>query len=203
MKLSDLSARQIARAEVIYRTAVLWGSDAALAALMTAAAESSFLLYANDGSTRRSDVSQYWRDIARGSLAFEHDAVAPALPASTRPGAWDTTADSLGHFQQRPMFDYGSVAELMNPAESTRIFIRGSHGGAGRTRKFLDAPADLTLAQRCQWTQGSEFPTGENYAPMEQVARDLAARFGPAPAPAPQPSQPISASYVDALLGRK
>ncbi len=182
MRLSDLSARQIARAEVIYRAALPWGADAAKAALMTAAAESSFLLYANDGSTRRSDVSQYWRDIARQSLAYEHDAVAPAQPAGTPPGTWDTTADSVGHFQQRPMYDYGSVAELMDPAESTRIFIRGSHGG--RTRRFLDSPKEMTLAQRCQWTQGSEFPTGENYAPMEQVADDLIVRFGPINPPA-------------------
>jgi hypothetical protein len=74
------------------------------------------------------------------------------------------------------MFGYGTVADLMDPAESTRIFIRGSQGG--RTKRFLDSPAGLTLAQRCQWTQGSEFPTGENYAPMEQVADELIARFG-------------------------
>lgn len=179
-----MSARQIARAEVIYRAALPWGADAVKAALMTAAAESSFLLYANDGSTKRADVSQYWRDVARQSMAFEHDAVAPALPASTRPGTWDTTADSVGIFQQRPMYDYGSVAELMDPAESVRIFIRGSHGGAGRTKRFLDSPKEMTLAQRCQWTQGSEFPTGENYAPMEQAADELIVRFGPINPPA-------------------
>ena len=179
MRLSDLSPRQITRAEAIYRAALPWGADAVKAALMTAGAESSYLLYANDGTTKRSDVSQYWRDVARQSMAFEHDAVAPAQPASTKPGTWDTTADSVGHFQQRPMYDYGTIAELMDPAESTRIFIRGSHGGAGRTKRFLDSPKGMTLAQRCQWTQGSEFPTGENYAPMEQVADELIARFGP------------------------
>ena len=179
MRLSDLSARQIARAEVIYRAALPWGADATKAALMTAAAESSFLLYANDGSTKRWDVAPAWRDIARQSLGFDHDAVAPKIPASTPAGTWDTTADSVGHFQQRPMYDYGTVAELMDPAESTRIFIRGSHAGTGRTRKFLDSPAGLSLAARCQWTQGSEFPTGDNYAPMVQVADELIARFGP------------------------
>lgn len=178
MKLSELSARQIARAEVIYRAALPFGRDAVKAALMTAAAESSFLLYANDGSTKRTDVPQKWRDLAATSLQFEHDAVAPKAQGKPA-GTWDTTADSVGHFQQRPMYDYGSIAELMDPAESTRIFIRGSHGGAGRTRRFLDSPKDMDLARRCQWTQGSEFPTGENYRPMEQVADQLIERFGP------------------------
>lgn len=178
VKLSDLSARQIARAEAIARAAAPWGREAATAALMTAGAESSLWLIANDGSTRRSDVSPYWRTVAAGSLAYPHDRVAPALPPSAPPGTWDTTADSCGHFQQRPMFDYGSVAQLMDPAESTRIFVRGSHGGAGRTRRFLDAPKGLTLAQRCQWTQGSEFLDGENYEPWRHVADQLIERFG-------------------------
>lgn len=202
MKLSDLSARQIARAEVIYRAALPWGADAVQAALMTAAAESSLLLYANDGTTKRSDVPQSARNVARQSLGFDHDLVAPQVESWRPDGYWDTTADSVGHFQQRPMYDYGTVAELMDPAESTRIFIRGSHGGSGRTKRFLDSPKDLTLAQRCQWTQGSEFPTGENYAPMEQVARELMDRFGMAPTPAPTPPPAPSGSFLAALLGR-
>jgi hypothetical protein len=181
MRLADLSARQIERAEVIYRAALPFGAEAVKAALMTAAAESSFLLYANDGSTQRADVPAYWRTVAAQSMRFDHDAVAPRAQGKPA-GTWDTTADSVGHFQQRPMFGYGTVAELMDPAESTRIFIRGSQGG--RTKRFLDSPAGLTLAQRCQWTQGSEFPTGENYAPMEQVADELIARFGPFTLPA-------------------
>src|SRR5690348_8817111 len=99
MKLSDLAPKQIARAEVIYRAALPFGSVAAKAALMTAAAESSFWLYANDGSTKRADVPQRARDVARESLSYEYDRVAPKLPASTPAGTWDTTADSVGHFQ--------------------------------------------------------------------------------------------------------
>ena len=185
MDISDLNSKQIARAQVIYTAAVPFGADAVKAALMTAADESSFLLFANDGTTKRSDVAQKWRDLARTSLNYEHDAVAPRQPASTPEGTWDTTADSIGHFQQRPMYGYGTVAELMDPAESTRIFIRGSHGGTGTTRRFLDSPATMTLAQRCQWTQGSEFPDGANYAPMETVADQLIQRFGPITPPAP------------------
>lgn len=175
MKLSDLSTRQIDRARVIFYAALPFGADAVAAALMTAAAESSFLLYANDGTTKRSDVPAQARQVARESLSYEYDRVAPNLPASTPAGTWDTTADSVGHFQQRPMYGYGTVADLMDPAESTRIFIRGSKGG--RTRFFLESPETLSLPQRCQWTQGSEFPTGENYAPMAPVAAQLVALF--------------------------
>jgi hypothetical protein len=88
MRLADLTARQIARAEVIYRAAKPWGADATKAALMTAAAESSFLLYANDGSTQRADVPPYWRTVAAQSMRFDHDAVAPR--AQGKPAARGT-----------------------------------------------------------------------------------------------------------------
>lgn len=171
MRLSDLGPKQIDRARAIFDAAAPFGAEAVAGALMTAAAESSYWLFANDGSTRRADVPARAREVARESLAFEHDRVAPQLPAGTPAGTWDTTADSVGHFQQRPMYGYGTVAELMDPAESTRIFLRGSRGD--RTRCFLDAPKTLSLPQRCQWTQGSEYPTGENYEPMAVVVGQL------------------------------
>lgn len=176
MKLSDLSQRQIDRARVIFNAALPFGTDAVAAALMTAAAESSFWLYANDGTTKRTDVSTRAREVARESLAFEYDRVAPNQPPDTPAGTWDTTADSVGHFQQRPMYGYGTVADLMDPAESTRIFLRGSKGG--KTRYFLASPTSLSLPQRCQWTQGSEYPTGENYEPMAVVVGQLINLFG-------------------------
>jgi hypothetical protein len=176
MDISDLSTRQIANALVIFAAALPFGGDAAKAALMTAAAESSFKRYANNGDSTRPEVwaayggRQNFRDVIRQSLTFPHDAEAGA--------AW-TTADSLGLFQQRPMYDYGEIRDLMDPAESTRIFVRGSQGGS--TRYFLESPKTMSLAQRCQWTQGSEFPTGENYVPMEVVADQLIAHFGGLP----------------------
>jgi hypothetical protein len=176
MDISDLSTRQIANALVIFAAALPFGGEAAKAALMTAAAESSFKRYANNGDSQRPEVwkayggQRNFRDVIRQSLTFPHDAEAGA--------AW-TTADSLGLFQQRPMYDYGSIKDLMDPAESTRIFVRGSAGGS--TRYFLESPKTLSLAQRCQWTQGSEFPTGENYVPMETVADQLIAHFGGLP----------------------
>src|SRR5664279_2090591 len=155
----DLTARQVVNAELIYDAARPYGRDAVMAALMTAGDESSWLRYANNGNSTRTDVPQWVKDLAATSLHYEHDAVAGE--------AW-TTADSVGLYQQRPMFNYGTILELMDPAQSTIIFLTGN--AAGTTRAFLKAPADLTLAQRCQWTQGSEFPTGENYAPFETVA---------------------------------
>ncbi len=186
MELRDLNTRQVANALVIFAAALPFGVEAVAAALMAAGAESSYLRYANNGESMRPEVwAAYggranFRDVIRQSLLFSHDAEAGA--------AW-TTADSLGLFQQRPMYDYGTIAELMDPAESTRIFVRGSHGGTGRTRYFLQAPPTMTLAQRVQWTQGSEFPTGENYAPMLTVVTQLIAHFGGAPKPTPPPQR--------------
>jgi hypothetical protein len=173
MDITDLTATQLANALQIYRAAMPFGEPAAMAALMCAGAESSYLRYANDGSTTRDDVPARWRAIAAMSLRFPHDAVAG--------GAW-TTADSVGLFQQRPMFGYctpdlAGIGTLMDPAESTRVFLRGSHGGAGATRHFLQSPKEMTLAQRVQWVQGSEFPTGENYVGLTRVATTLMARF--------------------------
>jgi len=156
MELSDLSATQIANALAVYRAAIPYGPEAAEAALMAAGAESSYLLYANNGGTTRDDVPAKWRALAALSMQLPHDATAGQ--------AW-TTADLAG------------IGELMDPAESTRIFVRGSHGGSGSTRYFLQSPTDKSLAQRVQWTQGSEFPTGENYEPFTTVVKQLMARF--------------------------
>ena len=164
--ISELSIRQLFNAHAVYTAALPYGLEATKAALMTVGDESSWLMYANDGSTTRSDVPQKWRDLAATSLNYPHDAVA---------GSDFTSADSIGLFQQRPMFDYGTVAELMNPTRSTVIFIAGN--GRGTNRYFQQVPSNLTLAQKCQWVQGSEFPTGANYAPFDHVADQLLARF--------------------------
>jgi len=170
-EIGDFSARQLENAKIILAAALPFGTEAAVASLMAAAAESSFLRYANNGRTTRPDVEQKWRDLAALSLQFEHDAVA---------GEADTTADSIGCFQQRLKYGYSTpdrngVAELMDPAAATRIFVRGSFGGTGKTRFFLEAPTDRSLAARVQWTQGSEFRSGENYAPFQHVAEQIVA----------------------------
>src|SRR6478736_5321206 len=113
MRIDDLSTRQVANALVVFAAAIPFGPDAVKAALMTAAAESSFRRYANDGSYADEEHEQIWRcyGIRYGgpglsldqcrvvyrahmaqSLTFTHDAVA---------GSALTTKDSVGHYQQR------------------------------------------------------------------------------------------------------
>lgn len=175
MKLSELSLKQIQRARVIFNAAAPFGADAVAGALMTAAAESSYKLYANDGTTKRVDVPVSIKIKVRESLQYDHDAVAPQVEAWRPVGYWDTTADSMGHFQQRLMYNYGTIADLMDPEESTRIFLRGSK--IAKTKCFLDAPKELTLPQRCQWAQGSEYPSGENYEKEAVVTAQLISLF--------------------------
>ena len=180
MDISELSQRQLTNARMIYNAAKPFGGDAVLAALMTAGDEASWLRYANNGQNTRTDVPQWAKDLAALSLQFPHDAVAGE--------AW-TTADSIGLFQQRLMYGYSSrdlngVADLMDPAVSTIIFLKGS--SFGKTKAFMDSPVELTLAQRCQWTQGSEFPDGVAYAPFESVAAQLIDRFGAIDQPKPK-----------------
>lgn len=171
ISIGSLSDRQLTNAQTIYRAALPYGRDAVKAALMAAGDESSYLRYQNNGKTTRVDVPQKWRDLAAISMQFPGDAIA---------GEEWTTADSIGLFQQRLMFGYSSpdragVADLMDPAVSTVIFICGS--SFGRTRAFLRSPTEMTLAQRVQWTQGSEHPDGGSYLELEHVAEQLIERF--------------------------
>ena len=180
MDISELSLWQLTNARMVYDAAKPFGRDAVMGALMTSGDEASWLRYANNGKTTRSDVPQRWRNLASLSMQFPHDAEAGE--------AW-TTADSVGMFQQRLMFGYSSpdlngVADLMDPATSTIIFLKGS--SFGKTKAFMDSPVDLTLAQRCQWTQGSEFPDGVAYEPFEAVAAQLIDRFGGIVPPKPK-----------------
>lgn len=183
MTAPGVTARQLSNARAIVTAALPFGREPAVAAVMTAIAESSLLRYANNGKTTRTDVPLKWRALAALSQDFPHDAVAGE--------AW-TTADSIGMYQQRLMYGYSTpdragVAALMDIGESTRIFLRGST--FARTRAFMDSPTDLSLAQRCQWTQGSEYPTGENYAPHEGLARQIVAYFSTPDVPT-VPTQP-------------
>lgn len=186
-RLSDLDTLQRTRAKQVTEAAMPYGREAAKAALMCAFEEASYRVFANNGRTTRADVPAKWRSLAALSQEFPHDAVAGE--------AW-TTADSIGLYQQRLMYGYAEpnrdgVAKLMDPAESTRIFLRGST--YARTRHFLD-PANTggDLAARIQWAQGSEFPTGDNYRPNEQLAEELLVLFG-------YPASPARRSAADWL----
>src|SRR5690349_15848938 len=194
VSIGDLSARQLANAEQVIKAALPFGAEATLGALMAAGAESSYLRYANDGTSKRTDVPVAAKRLAATSLAFPHDAVAPRSAPTVPVGTWDTTADSIGMFQQRPMYGYGLVSELMDIATSTRIFIEGNR--ARTTRAFLNAPEELSLPAKVQWTQGSEYPTGENYAPWAFVAAQLVQRFAPPITTPDPPTNPVEDDFV-------
>lgn len=79
--------------------------------------------------------------------------------------------DSLGLFQQRPSYGWGTEAEVQDAARATRAF----YGGAGdpngaRTRGLLDIPGwqNLTFTQAAQAVQISAFP--DAYAQWEAPA---------------------------------
>ena len=80
--------------------------------------------------------------------------------------------DSVGLFQQRPSYGWGSVAQLTTPSHAARLFYGGpSNPNKGVTRGLLDISGwqSLTLTQAAQKVQVSAYPTA--YAKWEASAR--------------------------------
>lgn len=115
-------------------------------ALVTAAQESMFLNYANDGAG--TDVAPAQRGVA-GSLQFPHDAVG-------------SDHGSVNAFQQQYP-GWGTLADLMNPVVSAGKFYRA----------LLKVPnwQTMTSAEAAQSVQRSAFP--DAYAKWERLARQL------------------------------
>ena len=87
--------------------------------------------------------------------------------------------DSLGLFQQRPSYGWGTEAEVQDPARATRAFFGGSGDPNGsRTRGLLDIPGweSLTFTQAAQAVQISAYP--DAYAKWEQPAHAWLAALG-------------------------
>jgi LysM repeat protein len=79
--------------------------------------------------------------------------------------------DSLGLFQQRPSYGWGTAAEVQDAARATRAFFGGAGDPNGsRTRGLLDIPGweNLTFAQAAQAVQISAYP--DAYAKWEASA---------------------------------
>lgn len=76
--------------------------------------------------------------------------------------------DSVGLFQQRPSMGWGTVAECMDPATSTRTFYRQLQQVSGWQ--------DLPITVAAQTVQVSAFP--DHYAKHEPLARELVAVLG-------------------------
>lgn len=120
---------------------------AGIAGLMTALVESVLLMYAN------SNVPE--------SLNYPHDAVG-------------SDHDSLGLMQQRPSYDWGTVAELMDAEYNSRAFYGGPNGpNNGNPPGLLDKSGweSGDLGEWCQAVQVSEFP--DRYSCWEAGATEL------------------------------
>jgi len=116
----------------VARALGLSDADARLAAeigVAAALAESSLLMYANDGSSTDvkwgtdDQLTDAERAVAAESMAYPHDAVGNNL-------------DSMGLFQQRPGADWGDPAELMDACTSAGKF----YNGAGYNKGLMDVP---------------------------------------------------------------
>ena len=80
--------------------------------------------------------------------------------------------DSVGLFQQRPSYGWGTVAKLTTPSHAARLFYGGpTNPNKGITRGLLDIAGwqSMTLTQAAQKVQVSAYPTA--YAKWEASAR--------------------------------
>lgn len=193
--IGQLSAKQMQRARRVFDIACEYvdrDPDVVKGALTTVNDESTFTVYANDGTYAGEERAEVWawyggqaayREHMRLSLNYDRDAVA---------GSAETTKDSLNLTQYREMYGYAgmghkpdpaAIERLMDPDYAVRTFIEGVPGRPGIVRCWLDQrmPAELTIAQRCQWVQGSETLTGENYGEAMHVADQLIEAFGGLP----------------------
>ncbi|MGX5770831.1 LysM peptidoglycan-binding domain-containing protein [Microbacterium trichothecenolyticum] len=87
--------------------------------------------------------------------------------------------DSLGLFQQRPSYGWGTAAEVQDAARATRAFFGGAGDPNGsRTRGLLDIPGweNLTFTQAAQAVQISAYP--DAYARWEASAYSWLAALG-------------------------
>jgi hypothetical protein len=98
--------------------------------------------------------------------------------ASLRNVTWGDR-DSLGLFQQRPSYGWGTEAEVQDAARATRAFFGGSGDPNGsRTRGLRDIPGweSLTFTQAAQAVQISAYP--DAYAKWEAPAQAWLAALG-------------------------
>lgn len=111
-------------------------------------AESSLLMYANDGtstdikygSNPPQQLTQAERDVAKQSMNYPHDAVGRNL-------------DSMGLFQQRPGAGWGVVPDLMDGPKSAGKF----YNGAGYNDGLMEIPGweSMSIGAAAQAVQKS------------------------------------------------
>jgi len=106
-------------------------------------------------------------------------ALAAALQESTLRNLDYGHLDSVGLFQQRPSFGWGSRGALRSPAHAARLFYGGpANPNVGVTRGLLDIPGwqSMSVTRAAQAVQVSAFPTA--YAKWEKSARAMLADLG-------------------------
>ncbi|MBC7441089.1 MAG: LysM peptidoglycan-binding domain-containing protein [Ramlibacter sp.] len=87
--------------------------------------------------------------------------------------------DSLGLFQQRPSFGWGTTEQVMDPVRASLAFFGGDgNPNAGVTRGLLDVAGweSMTVTQAAQAVQMSAYP--DHYAKWETSARAWLADLG-------------------------
>ena len=87
--------------------------------------------------------------------------------------------DSLGLFQQRPTYGWGTAEEVRDPVRAAKAFYGGPSDPNGRnTRGLLDYPGweSMTFTQAAQAVQNSAYP--DAYARWEQPAATWLAALG-------------------------
>ncbi|KGJ82855.1 hypothetical protein GY21_00480 [Cryobacterium roopkundense] len=87
--------------------------------------------------------------------------------------------DSLGLFQQRPSFGWGTPEQVMDPTRATLAFFGGSSNpNTGVTRGLLEIPGweSMTVTDAAQAVQISAFPN--HYAKWEISARSWLGQLG-------------------------
>jgi hypothetical protein len=188
--------------------------DAVLGALTTVNDESTFKNRTNNGAYAGASASSVWAWYGGRSSYQAHMRLSFTYAPDSGDGGAETTKDSMGLFQQREMYGYAGLGRsphpdaprrLMDPDWTVQVFLTGVPGQPSVVKYWLGAPSalrdrdDLSIAKRCQWVQGSEFPDGLNYLESVRVARQLIQRFGGVPT---NPGQSSTGSYVDQLLRR-
>jgi LysM repeat protein len=87
--------------------------------------------------------------------------------------------DSLGLFQQRPSYGWGTAAEVRDPVRATKAFFGGpSDPNGSRTRGLLEIPGwqSMSFADAAQAVQISAYP--DRYARWEKPAYAWLAAYG-------------------------
>lgn len=178
--LAGLSAAESKNAGLIYQAAVAakLGDKGATIGIAVALAESTLQNYANDGTSQdmgyfpegHRQLNDAERAVAKQSLNFPHDTVGHNL-------------DSIGLFQQRPSANWGSPAELIDPAKSAAIFFTRLVGVAGWDTSSTPWVAGQTV-------QGSPSSDGAIYQQQYAKAVTIVAALKGSGATGTAPAQP-------------